>query len=161
MYGPAKCMNIRFTGEGVEYNFTSFKEGGIRLSHLLPNIDQISDDFEFDLAYANYLMGDDQVFFEFFQIIHNLYLGKDVFIAVDPDENWAENVLESLLKFIQERYGYPAVKIESEEDYIFARNNFSSDFNLEYGLYNLDVDNQRFSDLLFSDKQNPMKINWN
>ena len=163
MYGPSSCMNIRFAGQGIEYNFTSFKEGGVRLNYLLPNIQQISDDFEFDFAYAQYLMTNDQVFVEFFQIIYNLYLGKDVFIAVEPNENWAENVLESLLKFIQERYGYNAIKIESEEDYLFARNNFNSDFNPEFGLYNLDVDKERFFTLVSSGVQgsNPLKLDWN
>lgn len=150
MYGPSSCMNIRFAGEGVEYNFTSFKESGKRLSYLLPNIQQISDDYEFDLAYAQYIMCNDSIFVEFFQIIYNLYIGKDVFIAVDQYENWAENVLESLLKLIQERYGYTAIKIESEDDYLFARNNFNSDFNPEYGLYNLDVDKERFFMLVSS-----------
>lgn len=162
MYGPSRCFNIRFAGEGVEFNFTSFKEGGVRLNYLIPYLDQISDDFEFDLAYANYIMNNDQVFVQFFQIIYNLYLGKDVFIAVDSEENWAENLLESLLKFIQERYGYIAIKIESEEDYLYARNNFSSDFNPEFGLYNLDSDKERFYSLIDSGNfGSNLNIEWN
>lgn len=163
MYGPASCMNIRFAGEGVEYNFTSFKETGNRLEYLLPNPQFIDDRYEFDVMYANYIMNNDQVFVEFFQIIYNLYIGKDVFLAVDPYENWAENILESLLKLIQERYGYPAVKIESEEDYVFARSNFICDFNPEYGLYNLDIDKDRFLGLVSSGIQgsSPLNIEWN
>ena len=163
MYGPCKCLNIRFAGEGVEYNFTSFKEGGIRLNYLLPRIDLISSDYEFDLAYANYIMNNNNAFVEFFQVIYNLYIGKDVFIAVDNDLEWAENVLESLLKFIQERYGYTAIKIESEEDYDFARKNFICDFNPEFGIYNLDIDKERFYSLVSSGIQgsNPLNIEWN
>ena len=74
MYGPSSCMNIRFAGQGIEYNFTSFKEGGIRLNYLLPNIQQISDDFEFDFVYAQYLMTNDQVFVEFFRDIHEVII---------------------------------------------------------------------------------------
>lgn len=164
MYGPSSCQNIRFAGEGVEYTLISFKENlPNRLVNLLPNISQITDDFEFDLNYANYIMNNDIVFVEFFQIIYNLYLGKDVFIFVDEDPYglWSENILESLLKLIVERYGYRAVKIESEEDYIFARENFISDFNPEYGLYNLDMDKDRFYSIINSRNIQGLNIEWN
>lgn len=158
MYGPSSCTNIRFAGEGVEFNLTSFKEGMTRLAYLMPRIDQVVDDYDFDVAYANYIMSNDQVFVEFFQIIFNLYLGKDVFIAVDLEADWAETLLESLLKFIQERYGYAAVKIESEEDYMFARRNFICDFNPEFGLYNLDIDKDRFFALINAGVQGSSRI---
>ena len=67
-------------------------------------------------------------------------------------------MLESLLKFIQERYGYAAVKIESEEDYTFARGNFICDFNPEFGLYNLDIDKDRFFALVNAGVQGSSRI---
>lgn len=160
MYGPASCANIRFSGTGVEYNFTSIKEGMNNLSLLIPsNPSLVPNDINFDIQYANYIMNNDNVFVEFFQIIYNLYLGNNVFIAVenDPYFEWAENLLESLMKLIQERYGYPAVKIESEEDYIFAESNFVGDFK-DYGLYNLDCDKERFVALVSSGVQGTNKI---
>ena len=163
MYGPSRCLNIRFAGDGVEYSFTTFKEMPNKLLYLLPKLNLVTDDYNFDLEYANYIMTNDVAFVEFFQIIYNLYIGKDVFLAVDMEENWAENLLESLLKFIQERYGYTAVKIESEDDYIFARCNSNSDFNPEYGIYNLDIDKERFYSLVSSGIQGstPLNIEWN
>ena len=87
------------------------------------------------------------MFCEFFQIIYNLYLGYDVFILASS-EDWSENILESLLKLIQQRYGYNAVRIDSDDDYIFARNNMTFDFDPRFGIYNLDQDKERFSYLI-------------
>ena len=84
-------------------------------------------DREFDIAYMNYIMNYDDVFCEFFQIIYNLYIGIDVLIIASKDD-WSENILESLLKLIQQRYGYDAVYIETDEDYMYARNYCFSDF---------------------------------
>lgn len=148
MYGLDKpeIININFSGAGLMYNLTSLKEGFITLKRLIPpnNIGYLADR-DFDIAYANYIMNNNEVFCEFFQIIYNLYIGKDVFILYS-DKDWSENLMESLLKLIQQRYGYNAVNINCEEDYIFAQCNLSTNgFAPGYGLYNLDIDKERFS----------------
>ena len=152
MYGVGRedIININFAGSGVMYNFTTMREGLNNLKLLIPpnNIGR-SMDRDFDIAYANYIMNNDMVFCEFFQIIYNLYIGNDVFILVS-NEDWSENILESLLKLIQQRYGYNAVKIDSDDDYIYARNNMFFNFAPGYGLYNLDQDKERFSHIVES-----------
>lgn len=148
MYGSAQATCIDFTDKGVIYNLTSMREGFITLHGLIPpnSIGRFTDR-EFDIAYMNYIMNNDTVFCEFFQIIYNLYIGNDVFI-IASDEDWSENILESLLKLIQQRYGYNAILITSEDDYIFAKNYDNSNFASGYGLYNLDQDKERFSYLM-------------
>lgn len=167
MFGVARddILNISFSGTGVMYNLSSLKEGFNRLQLLIPpnEIGRFTDR-EFDIAYANYIFNNDNVFCEFFQIIYNLYLGYDVFILAS-EEDWSENILESLLKLIQQRYGYNAARIDSDYDYIFARNNMSFDFAPGYGLYNLDQDKERFSYLIETFRLNnggnlPYNINW-
>lgn len=138
-------LNIPFSGTGVMFNLTSMREGFNTLKSLVPpnELGRFTDR-EFDIAYANYIMNNDFVFCEFFQIIYNLYIGNNVFI-IASDSDWSENILESLLKLIQQRYGYNAVKIDSDDDYIYAENNMSFNFAPGYGLYNLDQDKERFS----------------
>lgn len=147
MYGLDKpeVLGLKFSGQGVVYNLTSLKEGYNRLRLLVPpnNLGKFTDR-DFDIVYANYIFGNNYVFAEFFQIIYNLYIGLDVFI-IYSESDWSENILESLLKLIQQRYGYNAVLINSDEDYIYAKNNFNIDFAPGYGLYNLDQDKERFS----------------
>ena len=148
MYGPASAADIKFGGKGVMYNLSSMREGFISLQALIPpnTIGRLTDR-EFDIAYANYIMSNDTLFCIFFQIIYNLYIGKDVFIIVST-EDWSENLLESLLKLIQQRYGYNAVLINSEADYLYAATSMNFGFAPGYGIYNLDQDKERFTTLI-------------
>jgi hypothetical protein len=148
MYGPASAANIKFGGKGVMYNLSSMKEGFISLQALIPpnTIGRLTDR-EFDIAYANYIMSNDTLFCIFFQIIYNLYIGKDVFIIVST-EDWSENLLESLLKLIQQRYGYNAVLINTEADYLYAATSMNFSFAPGYGIFNLDQDKERFTTII-------------
>ena len=78
-------------------------------------------------------------------IIYNLYQGKDVFILVDDN---LIDLNESLFKFIQQRYGYNACRINNLEDLIYAEN---TDFSRE-GLCNLDIDKERLSYMLETER---------
>ena len=148
MYGPAAAADIKFGGKGVMYNLSSMREGFISLQALIPpnTIGRLTDR-EFDIAYANYIMSNDTLFCIFFQIIYNLYIGKDVFIIVST-EDWSENLLESLLKLIQQRYGYNAVLINTEADYLYAVTSMNFGCAPGYGIYNLDQDKERFTTLI-------------
>jgi hypothetical protein len=138
---------------GIVYNFTSFREGYIRTPLLVPpNEIGRSSGREFDIAYANYLMGNDFVFKSFFDIVYTLYTGMDVYLIVD-ESDWSENLIESLLKLIQQRYGYNAVKINCFEDYLQANNSrYISEFNTQYGLANLDMDKERYTYFIESER---------
>ena len=148
MYGPASAADIKFGGKGVMYNLSSMREGFISLQALIPpnTIGRLTDR-EFDIAYANYIMSNDTLFCIFFQIVYNLYIGKDVFIIIST-EDWSENLLESLLKLIQQRYGYNGVLINTEADYLYATNSMNFGFAPGYGIYNLDQDKERFTTLI-------------
>ena len=148
MYGPASAADIKFGGKGVMYNLSSMREGFISLQALIPpnTIGRLTDR-EFDIAYANYIMSNDTLFCIFFQIVYNLYIGKDVFIIVST-EDWSENLLESLLKLIQQRYGYNAVLINTEADYLYAATSMNFGFVPGYGIFNLDQDKERFTTII-------------
>lgn len=129
----------------VVFNLTSLKEGYRRLDLLIPpNQLGLYTGRDFDIAYANYIMSNDMVFKEFFDIIHCLYIGQDVYIIIDEEAEWSENITESLLKLIQQRYGYNASHISCFDDFVYACNNDISDFNPYFGVYNLDIDKQRY-----------------
>ena len=127
------------------YNITSYREGLCRLNLLPPFDKRLFTDGcrDFDLAYAEYIFNNDYVFFDFFKIVYDLYLGKDVFLVMD-DGDWSENIIESILKLIQQRYGYNGCLLTGFDSYIYAQNNINSSFE-SFGLYNLDQDKNRFS----------------
>lgn len=129
-------------------NLNSMKEGYPRFAYLVPpNNMGYCTGRDFDIAYYNYIIQNDVVFTEFFSIIYELYANNcDVFILIDENMDWAENIAESLFKAIQQRYGYNAIKVETEEDYLYFKNNTQeSQFNQEWGIYNLDIDKERYT----------------
>lgn len=136
------------------FNLNSMKEGYPRFRYLLPpnSLGQYVDR-DFDIAYYNYLFNNDPVFMEFFSIIYELYIGSDIFIIVDEVMDWTENLSESLFKAIQQRYGYNAVRVNSLEDYIWVKNSSHfPKFNAYYGLHNLDIDRDRYTYLVESER---------
>lgn len=142
MYGDS--LNI--VDNARVFNLTSMKEGFERLPGLIPpnELGRFTGR-DFDIIYANYIMDNDFVFYQFFQIINTLYIGQDVYIIVSSDD-WSENLIESILKLIQQRYGYNGLRINCFEDYItFQNSNIDSKFNQYYGIQNLDIDKDRFA----------------
>jgi hypothetical protein len=152
LYGKTDPRNFdpAFLSFGSIYNFNTMKEGYESLQILIPpnNIGHL-DGFDFDVAYMQYIMNNDTTFVYFFRIINDIYLGKDVFLFAD-DNDWAENLIESLLKLIQQRYGINAMNIITDEDYIDAKLHGKSEIAAGYGVYNLDMDKERFIYILTS-----------
>ena len=132
---PDKC---------VVFNITSMREDLPRLNLIPPEYVGKLNSRDFDIAYMNYIFGYDPAFAEFFQIINNLYIGNDVYLVMTAGIDWSENLIESILKIIQQRYGYNAVRIYTQDDYIQAQNT-RMQFDPTYGLMNLDADKQRYA----------------
>ncbi len=137
-----EVINIGIINNMMIYSLASFREGFIKLNTLVPpnEIGRFSDR-DFDIVYANYILNNEYTFTEFFQIIYNLYINE---------MDFAENIIESMMKFIQQRYGYNGIKIDSDDDFIYAQNNYIGSFAPGFGIYNLDIDKERFSYLIES-----------
>ena len=153
MYGTAFCYNYAMSENCIPFNITSLKEGVVNLSYLIPpnNLGHL-DTRDFDIQYANYIMSNDIVFKQFFDIIYCLYLGKDVYLMMDPSD-WSENIIESILKLIQQRYGYDATLITCFDDFVFASNTVNIPrFNPYFGIMNLDQDKERYSYIIESER---------
>ena len=142
MYGNA--MNSILCKDYV-FNITSLREGIPRLYALSPpNMIGQFDSYEFDQAYANYIMMNDQAFFELLLIVRLLNMGKDVYLVIS-EEDWSISLIQSLLKFIQQRYGFNGYAINSEEDLIYANNQPAARIDPTYGVANLDQDLDRYT----------------
>lgn len=130
------------------YNMSSAINRGVMLSNLTPppmvgaNTLDYDDEKSFDIMYANYLLGNDAAFVQMFSIINNLYLGGSSIILVG-DGKYKDVLTDSLIKFIQQRYGLSPIRIINEiEDWYSYEEDYK--FNL-IGVYNLDVDKERFT----------------
>lgn len=144
LYGNvAQARNLEgVTGIHI-FSFTSFTERYPRLNLLIPpNYLGGCSEMEFDINYMRYILELDNIFFQFFGcIILPLYLGETVYLCT-TDNDWSDIMIESLLKLIQQRYGYNATKVECDDDFYSAND---SDFEPSYGLMNLDSDKDRYA----------------
>lgn len=127
----------------VVYNFTSTIETIPRLDLLPPRELVVSDEKEFDYLFMQYIMNDNNHFNAMMQIMMSLYIGDNVFIAIsDISDPYIMNLNESLIKFIQQRYGYNAYKINTIEDLEYI-DPTDGEFSFD-GIYNFDSDRNRY-----------------
>lgn len=143
-YGDSSIIGILNSESTVIFNISSLREGLPRLQLIPPKELGRYYERDFDIIYANYIMNNDAVFCQFFTIVYNLYCNKDVYLVMD-NSDWSENIIESICKLIQQRYGYESMKLNSYEDYIYAMTNIIGEFNPYYGIANLDMDKERYS----------------
>lgn len=128
----------------VIFNFTSMVEGIDKLNIIPPPIER-TDDYTHDMYYANWLINDPNGFDSLIRLMYLLYLGYDVYLCTS-DFYYTENINESLLKFIQARYGYIGNVIHTMEDLDFVK---EGEFSLG-GLANLDMDKDRYTKMAIS-----------
>ena len=143
LYGTIENLNT--PDNCIIYNFSSLNEKYTRLNLYPPKELGNKYDFNFDLNYAAYILNNDNIFFDLMMIIYNLYQGNNVYLLIDDD---LSGLKDSLLKFIKQRYGYNATRINTLEDLIYSEN---TDFSKE-GLLNLDIDKERLSYMLESER---------
>lgn len=86
----------------------------------------IPGDKSYDLYMADYIMRNDNSFFAVLSILYNDYLGKSVYIVSDIKQNsisseWIMYYVESLVKFVQVRYGIDINIIYEETDLPYCK----------------------------------------
>jgi hypothetical protein len=128
------------------YNLSSMIEGYQKIG-ILPSVNNINyiDELNFDISYSNYIMTNDSVFYEFFsKIIYPLYNGYSVYL-ITARNDFFDRVTESLLKFIQQRYGYISAIMNDPTDIDYINQDVGFGSTGIYGVYNLDLDKERYS----------------
>ena len=116
IFSPFECGDI---DNNIILNLSSYKEGFYRLNGLNPlNYFKIgiSSTYEFDMWYANFLINSPDAYKELIDIMRYLYNGVSVCILVDYNIEFSNLIIESLSKFILERYGYTSNIIKDIED---------------------------------------------
>lgn len=126
----------------IVLDYTAYNTGLQKLNLYSPMICFCgTDNKDFDMIYANHIMNHDNDFISFMNIIYQLYSGHNICVLIQPE---MMNIVESLSKFIQQRYGYNSQFIEEYDDINFYD---ESEFSIN-GLYNFDIDRDRYLNLL-------------
>ena len=107
------------------FNLTSLYSGYQSLSALVTNMYDVNhsglptvvfvDTVDFDIQYANKIFSIPAMFEAFMTIVINTYQGFDVFILVQRD-NYRDALMESIIKLIQQRYGYNSWIVNDIDD---------------------------------------------
>ena len=145
----------------IIYNLSSFYNGydnvqnlAVRLS-LLNNSQMSMREFiytvEFDILYANYILNNTASFCDLMKIMINASCGRNIVILVHHDE-YRDAISESLIKLIQERYGYNCWEIDDVDDLESASESFFS----AQGIMNLDFDKNKFDNLYIGGLVGPL-----
>jgi hypothetical protein len=126
----------------------------IDVSQLLPSNELLSrteclndlESQEFDNLYANEIMSIDSKFQAFIAIINFVYqYPNGIAIILIEESPFRDAIKESLIKFIQCRYGYPCYSIEDEDDFNYLLSNCkNNDFNGIDSVFNLTDDLMRY-----------------
>ena len=141
MYGPGLIIkDILEIPQTKVYNFSSLREGFPRLNLMPPRTLGANTEYEFDVKYMQYVIGTDIVFMNFMTIILDIYNGFNVYLLVSEDD-WSRLLIDSLMKLIQQRYGINGILVNSMEDFMYAKDDYFSD----YGILNLDQDKDRYA----------------
>lgn len=149
----AELIRYKFPGrEPVILNFSSFYSGYINITHLIAKISPINNtgmpmpdfvnSYEFDMQYASAVMNDPELFGSLINIMLRAYEGYLVCILVQRDL-YRDAVMESLIKLIQQRYGYNCWVIEDEDDIDII----TEQMLLPNGLITLDSDIKQYNEL--------------
>lgn len=109
----------------VVMNLSSYRSGLFDITSLITKItpynnsglptNQFVDSYDFDMQYATALCNDFDMYRCMMQMVVRSYEGYLVIVMVSHDP-YRDAVMESLIKFIQQRYGHKAWIVEDIDD---------------------------------------------
>lgn len=149
-------MSIPGINKYIIMNLYSIYDQGIRLDNLVPcpippaEIVLSEDQLVFDGMYINYLITNPYAFTDLMKIMYPLYENSDILVYIlVGNDIYRDCITQSLIKFIQERYGYVSNYISDISDIECLQH---SSFN-SFGILNFDQDKARYIDYLIQNNQ--------
>lgn len=85
--------------------------------NLMPPLGMNTSSMEFDTQYVNLLLSDPNYFMQFMHIMNYLKNGYDVVLLIYNEDTVFNAITETLVKFIQQRYGYNYQFLNDVEDF--------------------------------------------
>ena len=146
-------LGYKFPGRDVVIlNLSSYYSGFINITNLITKISPINNtmmlmpefvnSIEFDMQYASAVLNNPELFSCLINIMLRAYEGYLVCILVERDP-YRDAVMESLIKLIQQRYGYNCWIIDDFDDIeVMSEQMLTSN-----GLLTLDYDIKQFNQM--------------
>ena len=121
-YITTKCE----AGKAIAFQFYSLFMYGIQLNHLIPRKDimqYLNSDIEgdentrqFDILYADQLLNDRVTFYDLMTMISPLQMYEEILVISNYNHPNVTPIIDSIIKFIQQRYGLESYIINYPED---------------------------------------------
>ena len=145
---PNELLMAKGITSVIKFNLSTYYVDVPTLFNLVPTFtnkqDKSLNDYDnpsFDIAYHRYLLDNNVTFNEFMSIVIPANMNPDCLIQVlIKQSEFRDVVTESLLKLIQQRYGYNCYIVNEVEDFIYTD---ESDFSIP-GLFAFEQDRARW-----------------
>lgn len=112
--------------------------------NLMPPLGMNTSSMEFDTQYINLLLSDLNYFMQFMYIMNYLKNGCDVVLLIYNEDTVFNAITETLVKFIQQRYGYNYQFLNDVEDF----NQWDQSSFTAPGIIQFDQDYLRYEEYL-------------
>lgn len=153
---PIEYLEYKGIRQVIKYNLSAYYNDAPSLEALVPTPSSISSEVifgdctnpAFDMEYHKYIMDNPIAFLQFMSIIVPAYTNPDVLVQITIQvSDFRDVITESLLKLIQQRYGYNACLVYDVNDFLYTE---ESDFSIP-GLFILDQDLARWRSMTCQD----------
>ena len=151
---PEEYLTMKGIKSLVRYNLTSYYNDCPTLNKLIPSVATMPEESidgdapslpAFDIAYGQYIFGDNEAFMQLMNIIIPVYMNPDCLVQIlISNSDFRDTITESLIKLIQQRYGYNVFIINTIEDFLYIN---ELDFSIP-GLFGLTEDLNRWRSLM-------------
>lgn len=151
---PVEMLEIKGIRQVVVYNLSSYYSDVPTLNMLVPSIEYLPEDLmdgdissfpAFDVAYGKHIMENVDAFIQLMNIMIYAYTSPETLVQILVNKSeFRDAITESLVKLIQQRYGYNACIVNETEDFLYAE---ESDFSIP-GLFTLDQDLARYREIV-------------
>lgn len=151
---PVEMLERKGIRQVIVYNLSSYYGDVPTLNMLIPSIAHMPEESldgdvssfpAFDVAYNSYIMSNDDAFVQFMNIMIPAYTSPDVLVQIlISSSEFRDAITESLIKLIQQRYGYNIYIVNEPEDFLYTT---ESDFSVP-GLFAMDGDLDRWRGLM-------------
>ena len=144
---PLEFLESKGIKQVFMFNLTSYYNSDQipMLNCIIPSVEHIPEEIiigdcstpEFDMNYHNYIMNNDNAFKQFMDLIIPIHQSPEILIVVLIRHTpYSDAITESLMKLIQQRYGYNGYMVNEPEDWFYTE---ESTFTIP-GLFAYDQD---------------------
>lgn len=148
---PLEYLEYKGIKQVIIYNLSSYYDAP-RLNFLLPSPEYIPEDQltgdcntpNFDMAYHNFIITNNNAFKQFMELVIPANQSPDILIYIMIKHSpYCDAISESLMKLIQQRYGYNVYFINEPDDFLYVD---EPTFSIP-GLFTYDKDLLRYQSL--------------